>query len=175
MIDRISLRNGGELYFASPFLLPEESEALFRKLRDTFPWKQERSRFGPMPRLTAWYAEDRISYSYSGVTHVGVPWTPELLELKSCVEEVSDAEFNSALLNLYRDGRDSMGWHADDESELGVNPVIASVSLGATRRFKLKHRDSKETINLELTSGSLLVMAGTTIQNLIGCSSLRPV
>ena len=159
MIERHVIRDG-ELLYEPTFLAPAEAVTLFRYLLESVPWKQESGRFGPMPRLTAWYADDGRTYSYSGVTHVGLPWTPPLAELKSRLEKVCDANFNSALLNRYRDGRDSMGWHADDEKELGINPVIASISLGAVRRFRLKHLKTRETLDFDLVNGSLLVMAG---------------
>jgi len=116
-----------------------------------------------MPRLIAWYGEPEAVYTYSGVRHVPMPFTPELAVIRARIEELSGAPFNSALANLYRDGRDGMGWHADNEAELGRNPVIASVSLGATRRFTLRHRRRKGlTEALDLEPGSLLVMEGET-------------
>lgn len=142
------------------FLEDAESAALLAALLSSVPWKQESGRFGPQPRLTAWYADGGMTYSYSGVTHIGLDWTPVLAELKARVEAACDAKFNSALLNRYRTGADSMGWHADDEAELGREPVIASVSLGAVRRFRLRHNRTRETVNFDLSSGSLLVMAG---------------
>jgi alkylated DNA repair dioxygenase AlkB len=111
--------------------------------------------------LTAWYADTGLTYTYSGVTHAAIPWTPALAEVRRRVEEASGAPFNSVLLNYYRDGADSMGYHADDEEELGVNPVIASISLGAVRQFFLKHPKSGEKLKYDLAHGSLLVMGGT--------------
>lgn len=162
MTDRRLIRDGGLLLYDAAFLEPAVAASLFQHLIDSAPWRQERGRLGPFPRLTAWYAEGGLSYSYSGVTHVAEPWTPPLADLKTRLEQVCNARFNSALVNRYRDGRDSMGWHADNERELGSNPTIASVSLGATRRFRLKHLASGETLNFDLSDGSLLVMAGTT-------------
>ncbi len=113
-----------------------------------------------LPRLTAWYG-DR-GYRYSGIDNPPRPWLPLLLELKTIVEALAVAPFNSVLLNLYRDGRDSMGWHSDDERSLGREPIIASLSFGATRRFRLKHKtDPTLAVALELASGSCLIMAGT--------------
>jgi alkylated DNA repair dioxygenase AlkB len=114
------------------------------------------------PRLTAWYANPGLTYSYSGVTHQAVPWTPELLDVKRRAELAAGTTWNSLLLNFYRNGRDSIGFHADDEPELGTNPVIGSISLGAERRFVLKHPASGEKLELELPHGSLLVMGGTS-------------
>ena len=102
-----------------------------------------------------------MEYRYSGVTHRGDGWPDELLAVRQKVEHAAGAEFNSLLLNFYRDGRDSIGFHADDEKELGKNPVVASISLGAVRKFVLKHVRSKETLTFHLAHGSLLVMAGT--------------
>src|SRR5262249_30129881 len=102
-----------------------------------------------------------IVYQYSGVTHQGLEWTPELLEVKRGVEAIAETPFNSLLVNLYRDGRDSLSYHADNERELGPNPVVASVSLGAVRKFVLQHAGSKETLSFLLAPGSLLIMGGT--------------
>ena len=115
----------------------------------------------PVPRLTAWFGYPDTTYSYSGITMTSQPWTPLLLELKSLVEaQVPSTAFNSVLLNLYRDGNDSVSWHSDDEPELGRNPVIASVSLGQARTFRLKHKVDRTIppVEIELTHGSLLVM-----------------
>ncbi|MGH9060378.1 MAG: alpha-ketoglutarate-dependent dioxygenase AlkB family protein, partial [Acidimicrobiales bacterium] len=141
-------------------------------LDEQLGWRQERARlFGrtiPLPRLTAWYGD--VGYRYSGVDHPPAAWPPVLDELRCLVGTVVPMP-NSVLANLYRDGRDSVSWHADDEPELGSHPVIASVSLGATRRFLLRHRAGRgqpgqpsagapEKVAVDLTHGSLLVMAG---------------
>jgi len=112
------------------------------------------------PRLTAWYGDPGAAYTYSGVRNEPLPWTPLLGELRDLVAAAAGAPFNSVLLNRYRDGSDSMGWHADDERELA--PVIASLSVGAVRTFELRHRGDRERIALPLASGSLIVMAGDT-------------
>jgi alkylated DNA repair dioxygenase AlkB len=151
-----------------PFLLDrEESDRLFADLIQTIDWRQDwitiYGRSMPQPRLTAWYGDPGKSYTYSGITMIPTPWTLPLLELKTKVEAASGVMFNSVLLNLYRDGNDSMGWHSDDESELGQNPIIGSLSLGETRRFMLRHRfEQGLKYELELTSGSFLLMQGTT-------------
>jgi alkylated DNA repair dioxygenase AlkB len=142
-----------------------EADALFRDLRESIDWRQETVRlFGRavrIPRLSDWHGE--APYTYSGLSMKPKPWTPPLAEIKQRVEDLSGHRFNGVLLNLYRDGRDSMSWHSDDEPELGPNPAIASVSLGATRRFRLRHRIRKDdTRSLDLTGGSLLVMDGPT-------------
>jgi len=160
MADSITLRDGGTLFYDETFLVGEAADALFECLRTRTPWKQEGGG-RPFPRLTAYYADAGVRYSYSGVTHQAMEWTPELSEVKRRVEEVSGATFNSLLLNLYRGGRDSIGFHADDEPELGQGPIVASVSLGAVRTFVLKHKSAKEKLSFELAHGSLLVMGGT--------------
>ena len=117
----------------------------------------------PQPRLIAWHGDPEASYSYSGLTVQPTPWTTLLTSLKAKVEEVVPGfPFNSVLLNLYRNGKDSIAWHSDDEPELGENPTMASVSLGAVRKFSLKHKVTKEVHDINLASGSLLVMAGRT-------------
>jgi alkylated DNA repair dioxygenase AlkB len=114
----------------------------------------------PIPRLTAWHGE--AGYVYSGIAMQPAAWTPALLEIKRCAEHHAGQGFNSVLLNLYRDGRDSVSWHADNEPGLGRDPVIASLSLGATRRFQLKHRRNGLRVAIDLEHGSCLVMAGAT-------------
>ena len=117
----------------------------------------------PQPRLTAWHGEK--AYTYSGLTLPPLPFTPLQLDIKAAVEQASGRRFNSVLLNYYRNERDSMGMHSDDEPELGPEPAIASVSFGATRTFILKHKATKATVKLDLTSGSMLLMAGRTQAN----------
>jgi alkylated DNA repair dioxygenase AlkB len=145
--------------------LPEaEAGRLFDALMTATPWRREvatvMGRRLPIPRLTAWYGE--AGYVYSGIRMTPAPWSPPLLEVKAVAERCAGEAFNSVLLNLYRDGRDSVSWHADNEPGLGQNPVIASVSLGAPRRFQMKHRGSNDRIALDLPHGSCLVMAGAT-------------
>ena len=134
------------------------------RLRDEIHWEQVRvnvfNRMVDQLRLTAWYGDDGKTYSYSGTHLTPTPWTDTLSTLRDEVAVIADARFNSVLANLYRDGNDGVGWHADNERELGTNPVIASVSLGATRRFDLKHRDTGELVRVDLPTGSLLVMSG---------------
>jgi alkylated DNA repair dioxygenase AlkB len=161
MAELTSLHGGGTLRYDESFLTAEAADALFAELRAATPWQQEAGRGRPFPRLTAWYADPGLTYSYSGVTHRALAWTPALQEVRRRVEESSGATFNSLLLNLYRDGRDSIGYHSDDEPELGVNPIIASVSLGAVRQFVLKHKKGKEKLTFRLAPGSLFVMGGT--------------
>lgn len=144
-----------------------QADRLLTELIHTIPWRQDwitvYGRSLPQPRLTAWYGDPGKSYTYSGITLIPMPWTPTLLELKAMTEALARVAFNSVLLNLYRNGNDSMGWHSDDEPELGENPIIGSLSLGETRRFMLRHRYQKELKHqMELTSGSFLLMRGTT-------------
>lgn len=155
----------GELRFWPRFLAPRQSECLFATLRALTPWEQSEitiaGRRIPIPRLNAWYGDPGADYSYSGVALDTLPWPRDLLQLKESVERATGHRFNSALLNLYRHGEDSVDWHSDDEPELGREPVVASVSLGAVRRFELKHRTIPATRqSLELPDGSLLLMAG---------------
>jgi alkylated DNA repair dioxygenase AlkB len=112
------------------------------------------------PRLVAWYGDLQATYAYSGISHTPLPWLPLLTELKTRIEQQSQHSFNSVLCNLYRDGQDSMGWHADKEPELGHNPYIASLSFGAARLFKFRHLKNKDTIDVILNNGSLLLMGG---------------
>lgn len=156
------LHDGGLLLYVPTFLPPAEADTLFSLLRDTVPWKHEGRPPRMFPRLTAWYADPGVTYSYSGVTHQVVAWTPELLEVRQRAETAAGTTWNSLLLNYYRDGQDSIGFHADDEPELSTNPIIGSISLGAERRFVLKHPASGEKLEFALPHGSLLVMGGTS-------------
>lgn len=162
MAHALDIRDGGTLTYLADFYAKADADALFARLHDETPWKQERSRMGPFPRLTAWYADPGLTYSYSGVTHDALPWTEALAGIRRRVDDAAGTLFNSVLLNLYRDGKDSIGYHADDEPELGVNPVVASISLGGVRQFVLKHIKSGEKLTYDLAHGSLLIMGGTS-------------
>lgn len=157
------LQNGEYIYIPNFFSF-EESDHYFGALREKISWKQESmNMYGkqlPFPRLIAWYGDDKKPVSFSGITLDPVPWLPELVEIKNRIEPVAKIIFNTVLLNLYRNGKDSVGWHTDAEPELGKNPVIASVSFGATRKFQMRHMHTKEKVELELTPGSLLIMMG---------------
>ena len=141
----------------------QRAHEVFAELLEAIPWEQRSVQmFGksvPQPRLVAWFGEGE-PYVYSGLRLEPHPWLPLLVELRQICEELADASFNSGLANLYRDGKDTVAWHADDEPELGEHPTIASMSLGAVRRFDLRHRDTRETIRTELPAGSVLVMSG---------------
>lgn len=157
----------GEVYFYPKFFPVEESDRLFRQLQTSIPWKQEpitiMGKKIMQPRLTALLGDPRFPYTYSGLKMQPDPFTDELLFIREKLEAISGETFTTALLNYYRDGADSMGWHRDNEKSLGNNPVIASVSFGGTRNFKLKHRSrERDIITLPLTHGSLLLMKGST-------------
>ena len=157
----LEILDGGVLRYEPAFFAPEEADSLLLALREQVEWKHEIGRGRPFPRLTAWYADAGTAYSYSGVTHRGAGWPADILKIKRRVEAAAGTDFNSLLLNLYRDGRDSIGFHTDAEPELGLNPVVASVSLGSVREFVLKHIATRQTLKYPLAHGSLLVMGGT--------------
>ena len=146
---------------------PRESDKLFSDLYNNIDWQQEfiqiYSKSIPIPRLTAWHGDQGKQYTYSHIEMTPQPWTTPLLEVKERIEPLSGVRFDSVLLNLYRDGRDSVAWHSDDEPELGINPIIGSVSFGASRRFVLRHRhQTKLKQEIELTHGDYLLMQGPT-------------
>ena len=154
----------GELYWLQAFFPPAQADELFIKLYEKIAWQQERlfiyGRWIDVPRLMAWYGDPGALYRYSGVDHQPLPWNDLLNSLRVRMEDVCEQTFNSVLANLYRDGGDSMGCHADDEKELGLNPVIASLSFGDSRLLRFKHRKTGYKVDLELAHGDLLIMAG---------------
>jgi alkylated DNA repair dioxygenase AlkB len=155
-----------EVRLYSPVFSAAHHHQLFRTLQNTIPWQQHMIRvYGrelSAPRLSAWYGDPGAVYSYSGLRLQPLDWSPPLLEIKTIVEQHAEILFNSVLLNLYRDGRDSVGWHSDAEPELGAHPVIASVSLGAVRRFVFQHKKTGQQYSLDPPPGSLLLMSGPT-------------
>ncbi|MGA0588077.1 alpha-ketoglutarate-dependent dioxygenase AlkB family protein [Dyella sp. KRB-257] len=158
---------GAELAIIERWLAPDEADALLDRLLASIPWENHRIRmFGrevASPRLSCWIGDPGASYVYSRTRFEPHPWPDVLLDLRARVEQACGARFNSVLANLYRDGNDAMGWHSDDEPELGARPVIASVSLGETRRFLLRARaGDTRTHELHLAHGCLLRMAGDT-------------
>lgn len=163
------LPRDGILIYRPDFIGPDEARWFLEKLTKTIDWENHSIKFFgklvEVPRLTAWYGDKE--YKYSGVINIPLPWTRELYDLKEMAEKASETSFNSVLLNLYRDGNDHMGWHADDEKSLGENPVIASLSFGEVRKFGLKHRYDKNVkpLSLELASGSLVIMKGEIQDN----------
>ena len=158
------LNRDGEIDYMAAFLEPDEADRLLLNLMNTLDWREETLRIAgktiSVPRRVAWHGDTGAVYRYSGTTHEPEPWTPALLELKTRLEACCHRPFNSMLGNLYRDGQDAMGWHADKEPELGPAPFIASLSLGAERRFEIRHNRSRETLGMPLAHGSLLTMGG---------------
>ena len=157
----------GEAFLYPDVFNSEENKHLLQVLHEQIAWRQEAIRiFGKtvlQPRLTAWYGDEGARYSYSGITMEPLPWISELRQLKDRAEQYACSSFNSALLNLYRNGQDSMGWHRDNEKELGPEPVIASLSVGAARTFRFRHyQNKKHIVSLNLQPGSLLIMSGAT-------------
>lgn len=155
------------LIYYPDFFETEEADELFFYLNNEIPWQHDQIKvFGKIydqPRLTALFADNEKSYSYSNITMHPHAFEGKLLNIKQKVEKAAELKFTTCLLNLYRNGQDSNGWHADDEKELGEFPQIASVSFGATRKFKMRRKDNhKEKFELELTHGSLLLMLGKT-------------
>jgi alkylated DNA repair dioxygenase AlkB len=152
----------GELALQARLGLPWPNDEVLARLIAETAWRAESvTVFGRrhlQPRLTAWHGE--ASYTYSGLTLAPLPFTPLLQAIRAAVEAATGHRYNSVLLNYYRDGRDSMGMHSDDEPELGPQPAIASVSFGETRAFVLRHKHTGETVRLELADGSLLFMGG---------------
>lgn len=169
-----------DLFNTSSNLLPFDGEAnyhpnvislasaqeYFQKLLSLVAWKNDVVvLFGKRivtNRKVAWYGDSDFIYSYANTNKKALPWIPELLALKQIAETTCNATFNACLLNLYHNGNESMGWHSDDETELGKNPTIASLSLGADRIFSLKHRENKQTVSVVLEKGSIVVMKGET-------------
>lgn len=158
----------GNTVLYSRFLLTHEADKYFQQLRGSLAWRQDHiklyGREVKIPRLQAWYGDAEASYQYSGLLMQPLPWTPPLSALKNRCEQQTQTQFNSVLANLYRDGQDSMGWHSDDEPELGSQPVIASLSLGQSRNFDFRHKHTGEKIRIPLHHGDLLVMSGSTQQ-----------
>ncbi len=163
---RTVVARDGTVTYEPHFLDPASADRAYAVLAEEADWRQESiALFGrrvPLPRLTAWHGDPGAIYTYSGLLNEPAAWTPQLAELRERLADRLGVRFNSVLLNWYRGGGDAMGWHADDEPELGREPAIASLSLGATRRFELEHRGDRERIAVELEPGSLLVMAGAT-------------
>jgi len=162
---------GARLEYAEDFDLGVSPDALFRDLLADTPWRQESvtvwGKRHLQPRLVCWYGDPGKSYTYSGIRLEPLPWTTALNAIRRHVESAAETQFNSVLLNLYRDENDSMGFHSDDEAELGLDPIIASVSLGSTRSlvFKSKHDKTLRPRRIPLAHGSLLLMSGKTQEN----------
>jgi alkylated DNA repair dioxygenase AlkB len=158
-----------ELHYRPQFFPKPTAERLLQELMVKIEWTQNKIRFygkeSLVPRLEAWYGDPGKSYAYSGIQMNPKPWTKELVEIKEAIEKEAGVPFNSVLINYYRDGKDRVAWHSDDEKELGQNPIIGSVSLGAERKFKLRHKKYKENglkTEIMLQHGSFLLMKGPT-------------
>jgi alkylated DNA repair dioxygenase AlkB len=156
-----------DVSYFSNFFDEKESLLLYNNLQNRIKWQQDYIKiYGktiPLPRLTAWYGDEGKNYTYSKIFMKSQLWNTDLLYIKEKIEQITAINFNSVLLNFYRNGKDSMSWHADDEPELGINPVIASVSFGETRMFHFKHRENSNLkTQIALENGSLLLMQGTT-------------
>ena len=161
-MDRIELADGGLILLDATFLPSKLADLYFAALQDQCVWEHKPGIFGHMqPRLIASYGDQRITYRYSGKVNVSLPWIPVLLEIKKKIEAVQ-GEYNYCLLNRYRSGADSMGWHADDEPEMG--DMIGSLSLGATRKFRIRHNTTRQTRTFLVGNGTLILMAGTMQQ-----------
>jgi len=171
---RLPLQDADVEYFPSAIdrdLATEWFDALMQE--GAVAWRQDRIRmYGrdvPIPRLNAWYGDPGLNYSYSGIPMSPEPWSELLVAIRDKAEQVADHQFTSALINLYRDHTDSVAWHADDEPELGPEPVIASLSLGSAREFHMRHRNYRSNgvavYKMLLQPGSLLVMKGATQRN----------
>ncbi|WNC73370.1 alpha-ketoglutarate-dependent dioxygenase AlkB [Thalassotalea psychrophila] len=158
----------GELLYWPSFYSNQQASELYVSCVEQLQWRQEQIKmFGKLvtiPRLQAWYGDKEAEYKYSGLPLVPLPWHKTLLTIKEHCQQQLNTHFNSVLANYYRDNNDSMGWHSDNEKQLGIQPTIASVSLGQERKFCLKHKSSGEKLNLTLQSGSLLVMQGNLQQ-----------
>jgi alkylated DNA repair dioxygenase AlkB len=163
------LPNDGIVNYYGKILKQQQAQYYFDRLLQTIEWKNDEAiMFGKhiiTKRKVAWYGDAGYAYTYSNTTKQALAWTKELLELKAIVEGIAGTKFNSCLLNLYHSGEEGMAWHSDDESSLGNNTTIASLSFGAERKFTLKHKYGKQLVSVLLESGSLLIMKGATQTN----------
>jgi alkylated DNA repair dioxygenase AlkB len=159
----------GNVVYHSNLFQPKEAKEYFNSLIETCAWKQDEvMMFGKKiitDRKSAWYGDEAFGYTYSKITRYALSWNPVLKEIKDKIELAANCSFNSCLLNLYHSGKEGMGWHADDEPEMKRNGAIGSLSLGATRKFSFKHKQTKEKVDILLENGSLLLMLDDTQQN----------
>ena len=155
-----------DIEYIENFYSKHDAEIIFQDLTQNLAWRHDDIKmFGKVmkiPRLQAWYGDNYLSYRYSNITLVAEPWSVSLLAIKEKVSRYCQHDFNAVLANLYRDQQDSVGWHSDNEPELGALPTIASLSFGAEREFQLKHIITKEKKSISLAPGSLLIMRGNT-------------
>ena len=153
-MEKIEIKDG-VLYLDKNFLSKSEADDYFDYFKSTANWQQQIAKFStvevPFPRLTAYYANPGLDYRYSGIIQVAAPWDDKILALKSKIDAAAGVTFNTLLLNYYRDGKDSIGWHSDSERELVPNPIVASLTLGATRNFELKHKKGAKVGRMTLT------------------------
>lgn len=160
------LNKDGRVDYYGKIIIDEEANLYFKKLVQNIVWKNDEiiilGKHITTKRKTAWYGGDDYLYTYSNVTKRALSWTSELSDLKQLIEEITETKFNSCLLNLYHDGSEGMSWHSDDEAMLKRNGTIASLSLGAERKFSFKHKKTKQIISIILEHGSLLVMKDET-------------
>lgn len=160
------LPKDGTVLYLGPIMTKQKANQFFEDLLKSIEWKNDEAIiFGKhiiTKRKAAWYGDEAYEYTYSKITKKALPWTKELLSLKTLVEEQSQESYNSCLLNLYHDGNEGMAWHSDGEKDLKKNGAIASMSFGAERKFAFKHKESKEVVSLVLEHGSLLIMKDTT-------------
>lgn len=164
--DRNLLPKDGTVQYYGRILYAMEAGYYYEKLLQNIEWRNDEAViFGKSivtKRKVAWYGDRKYEYTYSNITKHALPWTDELLQLKSLTEKITGETFNSCLLNLYHNGEEGMTWHSDGETDLKKNGAIASLSFGAERKFAFKHKSSGEKIELTLEHGSLLVMKDTT-------------
>ncbi|PRP99676.1 alpha-ketoglutarate-dependent dioxygenase AlkB family protein [Enhygromyxa salina] len=158
---------GASIWLRRDFLPPQAATKLLGRLIDVVPWRHDKIRvFGKehdLPRLQQWYGDPGQVYVWSGIEMQPLPWAPEIAKVRDAVQRATKRKFNSVLLNYYRDGNDTVGWHSDDEPGLGLDPFIASVSVGVERDFVLRRiGDPKRQLSVSLSNGSLLVMSGQT-------------
>lgn len=160
------LPHDGTVNYHGAILSAAQADAYFNALDQSIDWQHDQARINGQlistARQVAWHASDAFRYTYSGTTKIALPWTDALLELKAIVEEKSHTTYNACLLNRYNDGSQGMAWHSDAEKDLKKNAAIASISLGAERRFAFKHKSSQAVISLTLQHGSLLIMKDDT-------------
>lgn len=156
----------GTVIYYGKVMNQAQAQFYLERLLNDIEWKNDEAIiFGKLiitKRKVAWYGDSDYLYTYSNTTKQALPWTKELLELKKLAEEISGTSFNSCLLNLYHDGNEGMAYHSDDEKSLGKNTTIASLSFGAERKFSFKHKQTKDTVSVQLEHGSLLVMKDET-------------
>jgi len=165
-VEEIQLPDASLFYYPNLFQ-HDAADGLFAELYEQIAWQQEtitmHGKQMPVPRLSAWYGDKGKDYTYSGILHKAQPWNKSLLTIKQAVEAVANTTFNSVLCNLYRNEKDSVAWHSDDEPELGKTPIIASVSFGAERYFQFRRKDdTAKKFHLNLAHGSCLIMQGKT-------------